>query len=323
MSQPSTRPPVSPLLAILFAILAVSTASIFIRFAQGYAPSIVIAAFRLSVASLVLAPVTLARHRPDLRRLTRGELVFAFFSGVFLALHFATWISSLAYTTVASSVVLASTAPLWVAILAPLVIKEPLTRLVLVGIGLTLVGSSLVGLSDTCTLSNAAISCPPLATFIHGKAFFGDLLALTGGIMAALYLLMGRKLRGGMSLMSYIFVVYSVAAVILIGIMLVAGETPWGYPPQAYLWLLLLALVPQLLGHSTFNWALRYLSAAYVSITLLGEPIGSTILAYFLFKEAPTPLKILGGVLILSGIYIASRSEAAPAPMEAAVIETQ
>jgi drug/metabolite transporter (DMT)-like permease len=144
---------------------------------------------------------------------------------------------------------------------------------------------------------------------MHGKAFLGDLLAVTGAVMGASYLLIGRRLRGRMSLISYIFLVYGMAAAVLVIFMFAAGQKAFGYPPQAYLWFTLLALVPQLLGHSTFNWALRYLSVAFVSISLLGEPIGSTILAYFLLEEIPSALKIFGAILILVGIYIASRGE--------------
>ena len=112
-----------------------------------------------------------------------------------------------------------------------------------------------------------------------------------------------------MNLVPYIFIVYGIAAVVLLGIMAVAGQSPIGFPPITYIWILLLALVPQLIGHSTYNWALRYLPAALVSITTLGEPIGSAILAYFILREIPTPLTIFGGVLILGGIYISSRVE--------------
>jgi drug/metabolite transporter (DMT)-like permease len=294
--------------AILGAILAVSTASIFIRFAQREAPSLVIAAFRLTFASLILAPIALTRHRAELRRLTRRELLLALLSGVFLALHFATWITSLEYTTVASSVVLVSTSPLWVALLSPLVLRERLTRAVLVGMLLALTGGVVIALSDACVWQNG-LSCPSLAEFVQGGAFFGNFLALAGAWMVAGYLLIGRRLRSKMSLIPYIFVVYSIAAIALIVIMFAAGETPLGYPPMTYVWMLLLALVPQLIGHSTYNWALRYMPAALVAVTTLGEPIGSTILAYFLLREAPTWIKLGGATMILAGIWLASKAE--------------
>ncbi len=309
MSPPDRLPIVPPTLVVVFGILAVSTGSIFVRYAQGYAPSLVVAAYRMVLATLFLAPLALFRHPGELRRLQGKKRALAALSGFFLALHFATWISSLQYTSVASSVVLVSTAPLWVAMLSPLTVKEPLTRPILIGMGMALIGSLIVGLSDTCSWNGSELVCPPFGEFIHGEAFKGDLLALIGAWMAAGYLLIGRRLRVGLSLVPYIFVVYGVAAVILVIIMFAAGQSPVGYPPQAYLLFVMLALVPQLLGHSSFNYALGYLSAAFVSITLLGEPIGSTILAYIFLEEVPTGLKIFGAILILAGIYVSSRTE--------------
>lgn len=303
MPAPEPRPPLHPLLAIAFGILAVSTASIFIRYAQQDAPSLVIAAARLTFASLFLAPVALGRQREELAGLTRGQVGLGLLSGFFLALHFASWISSLEFTTVVSSVVFVTTTPLWVALLAPFTLRERLGRPALAGMGLALGGGLFIALTDAG--SGGSGSNPLL----------GDLLAVGGALAAAAYVLIGRRLRGRdaarpMSLVAYIFVVYGMAALVLIAFMLAARQTPLGYPPMTYLWLVLLALIPQLLGHSTFNWALRYLSAAYVSITLLGEPIGSTILAYFLLHEVPSLPKLLGAALILGGIFIASRQEA-------------
>lgn len=304
------RPPVSPLLAIPFGILAVSTASIFIRYAQAEAPSLVIAAGRLSIAALVLSPLALTRHRGELSALSRRDWLLALLSGFFLAVHFATWITSLEYTTVASSVVLVSTSPLWVGLLAPLTIREPVSRGVLLGMALALAGGTIVGLSDSCAFESFHLSCPPLRAFLGGEAFLGDVLALAGAFAGAGYLLIGRRLREGMSLVAYVFLVYGVAAVVLMLFMLSAGHSLLGYSPRLYLWLVLLALVPQLLGHSTFNWALRYLTAAYVSITLLGEPVGSAILAYIFLGEVPGALMAFGAILILVGIYVASQSQA-------------
>jgi drug/metabolite transporter (DMT)-like permease len=294
---------------MIFGILAVSTAAIFIRYAQAYAPSLVIAAYRLALASLLLAPVAWLRCRKELLALSRQELGLALLSGLFLSLHFATWITSLEYTTVASSVVLVSTTPLWVALMAPFFLREPASRAVLAGMALALVGGSMVGLSDACALSGGRILCPSLAEFLRGRAVLGDLLALAGAVMAAAYLMIGRRLRGKMSLIGYIFVVYSMAAAALVVYALFAGQPLAPYPPKAFAFFLLLALVPQLLGHSTFNWALRYLSAAFVSVALLGEPVGSTILAYFFLKESPAALKLFGAILILAGIYTATQGE--------------
>jgi drug/metabolite transporter (DMT)-like permease len=300
---------ISPLLILFFGLLAVSTASIFIRYAQANAPSLVIAAYRLSFAVIGLAPFAWTRRRDELGALTSHDLLLALLSGFFLALHFATWITSLEFTTVASSVVLVTTTPLWVGLFAPVVLKEPLPRIVAFGLGLALIGSTIVGLSDVCGLSSTGLTCPSWAQMLHGRAFTGDLLALAGAVMAACYLMIGRSLRSRMSLLSYIFLVYGMAACVLIIAMFARGQSPFGYPPSTYLWFLLLAFIPQLIGHTTFNWSLRYLSAAYVSISLLGEPVGSTILAYLILRETPTALKVFGAILILIGIYVASRSE--------------
>ncbi len=285
MNNAQRPPTVPPIAGLTFGILAVSTAAIFVRYAQVYAPSLVISAYRLSIASLLLAPMALIRYRSELRSLSGRELLLALFSGFFLALHFATWITSLEYTTVASSVVLVTTTPLWVALLSPFTIKEPLTRPILIGMGTALIGGIIVGLSDSCNWSGARLVCPAFADILKGQAFFGDLLAVAGSVMAAAYLLIGRRLRGKMSLIPYIFVVYGMAAVALVVFTIGARQSFSGYPRLAYLWFVLLAIIPQLLGHSTFNWALRYATAAFVSISLLGEPVGSTILAYFNSKR--------------------------------------
>jgi len=165
--------------AIIIAILAVSTASIFIRFDQREAPSLVIAALRLTFASLFLAPIALTRYRNELRKLTRADLLLGLLSGIFLAIHFATWISSLEYTSIASSVVFVSTGPLWVALLSPIFLKEPLTKSVLIGMMLALLGGTIIGLGDSCQLENGLV-CPPISQFVRGTAFLGNFLALTG-----------------------------------------------------------------------------------------------------------------------------------------------
>jgi drug/metabolite transporter (DMT)-like permease len=304
----NTSPRRSTLLFVLLAgILAVSTASILITFAQDEgAPSIVIAAFRLTLATLGLAPLALTRYRPQLRALSTREWMLALLSGVFLAVHFSVWITSLQYTSVASSVVLVSTTPLWVALLSPLVLHERVGAAAYVGLVLALAGGTVVGLSDACTWQGSLIACQSV-TFFGGTAFLGDFLALAGAWMAAGYMLVGRKLRAKMDLIPYIFVVYGMAAVLLIVFMFGLRESPLGFPPITYLWLILLALVPQLLGHSIFNWSLKYIPASLVSVTLLGEPVGSTILAYFLLQQQPGWVKIGGALLILAGIWMATR----------------
>ncbi len=286
---------IAPALVLVIGISAVSTASIFIRYAQVEAPSLVIAAGRLTLASLILAPLAWYRYRSELRHLEPVEWGWAAVSGTFLALHFATWISSLEYSSVASSVVLVSTSPLWVALTAWLLLHERLTPPVLTGLVIALAGVVIIGLSDTRASDGSA----PL---------LGNGLALAGALMAGGYLLIGRRLRGKLSLVPYIAVVYGTAALVLSLMVAIARQPIVGYRPAVYVWVLLLALVPQLIGHSSFNWALGYLPATFVAIATLGEPIGSTLLAYMLLGEAPTPAKVFGAGLILAGIVLTLRS---------------
>jgi drug/metabolite transporter (DMT)-like permease len=291
----ATRPAVPPIVGIVIGIAAVSSASILIRFAQREAPSLVIAAGRLTLASLALGPLALTHYRAEYRQLTRGDWRLAVLSGVFLALHFATWISSLEYTTVASSTVLVSASPLFVAMGGWLFLREKIGRAVSIGLVLTLVGSVIIGLSDRGGATR--------------NALLGDALALSGAVTVAGYLLIGRKLRAQLSLVPYVAVVYGTASVVLVLMAAAARQSFAGYSPVIYLWILLLAVGPQLVGHSSYNWALAHLPATFVSVATLGEPIGSTILAYFILQETPTVVKLVGAVLILIGIVVTSKRD--------------
>ena len=285
-----------------------STASIIIRHAQTEAHSLVIAAYRLFFAVLILSPIVIFHYRQELSKLNAKDFRFATLSGLFLALHFATWITSLEYTTVASSVVLVSTTPLWVALFSPFFIKERITRATLAGLVIASLGTIIIAINDAC-YSNNTFQCPSISIFLQGEAFWGDILAVLGAIFGSGYILVGRGIRSKVPLMVYIFVVYGVAAVILCSFTFGTNQQVIGFSPNIYIWLLLLALGPQLFGHSTVNWALGFLPAAFVSITLLGEPVGSIILAYFFLNESPGLIKLFGAILILGGIFIASQNK--------------
>jgi drug/metabolite transporter (DMT)-like permease len=295
-------------------IFAVASSSLLIRFAQAEVGSLVIAAYRMALSALILIPLTLPRHSGELRGLSRRGVALAALSGVLLAVHFASWILSLEYTSVASSVVLVTTNPLWVALLAPLVLKERLGRGVLLGMLVALAGGVGVALSDSCTLAASGLACPPWQEFVAGRAFYGNLLALVGALSGAGYILIGRILRPQLSLTAYIFLVYGMAALVLVALVPFSGQAAFGFSPSSYVYLLLLAVLPQLIGHSSFNWALAHLPASYVSIALLGEPVSSIVLAALLLGETPSGFKLLGAGLILVGILIASLAPGAQAP---------
>jgi drug/metabolite transporter (DMT)-like permease len=301
--------PAASYLIIPLGILAVSSASLFIRFAQDYAPSITIAAFRLGLAALILLPYTIWRYSDDLKALSRSDLGWGIVAGLFLAIHFWSWITSLEYTSVASSVVLVTTTPLWVSLLAPLFLGEKNSRLTTIGMFISLAGGVIITLSDVCVWLPTGLSCAENLANLESKALLGDLLALLGAVAGACYLMIGRRLRVKISLTPYVFLVYSTAAIFLVLVMLIMFGPPSIYPGKVYGWLIMLAVIPQLIGHSIFNWSLKYLPTGYVSINLLGEPIGSSILAYFFLDEMPSAVKIIGAILILAGIGLASFSQ--------------
>jgi drug/metabolite transporter (DMT)-like permease len=293
------------MLVLFLGIFAVSTSSVFIRLAQREAPSLTVAAYRLCVASLVLIP-WVWQKKAELKNLKRGQWALLALSGAFLAGHFATWITSLAFTSVASSVVFVTTTPLWVALLSPIFLRERLNARTWSGLSIALAGGILVGLNEACSLSATGFICQNLGSFYQGRAFTGNLLALGGAWLAAGYMLIGRKVRPVLSLTGYIGTVYPFAAVFLLLMAFVSGTAMSGFSAEIYLWFGALALIPQLLGHTSYNYALGYLPAAYVAVATLAEPIGASLLAAMTLGEIPTAMEIMGGAIILAGIGLAS-----------------
>ncbi len=298
-------PSIPPILVLGLGVLSASSSSIFVRFAQVDAPSLVIAAYRLLLATALLIPWLLLRHRSDLLVFRPHELILTVGAGSFLAIHFATWITSLEFTTVASSVVLVQTAPLMVAALSPMILGESLSRPLVIGLLVAMVGSALVGLSDACSWQ-AGLRCPGFSAFLQREAIKGDLLAVAGAAGGAGYMLIGRRVRKKLHLVPYITLTYATSAILLASLAALAGHPAMGYPRQAYLWMALLAIFPQLIGHSTYNWALRYLPAALVSVTLLGETAASIGLAAAVLDEIPSTMRLVGAALILIGIALAT-----------------
>ena len=298
-----------PVFGLILGILAVSTASLLIRLAQREAPSFVIAAGRLTLAALFLFPFALRNLKNELRKISSKDILLLGLAGLFLGFHFAAWITSLEYTSVASSVVIVTTAQLWVALFSPILLKERITRWVIIGLAVSLIGSVIVGLNSACVLQTGKLSCQPIIGNGSNEMAIGNILALVGAFCTAGYLIIGRRVRNSLNLVSYNFVVYATAALVLVVLVIISGQSPFGFSKVTYLLILGLAIVPQLIGHSSFNWALKYLSAALVSIALLGEPIGTVLLSFTFLKETPTIFEIVGGVLILLGIFIASRRE--------------
>lgn len=288
-SSSSGVPPVPPALVLAVGLLAVSHGAIFVRLAD--APALVTAAWRLTFSLAVLLPLAAIFARRELLTLSRRDWGLAAGAGFFLALHFATWIASLDYTSVANSVVLVNTIPLWVGLFSPLVTGERLTRPLLVGIGFSLLGILIIGFEG--------FSGP-------SQTLRGDGLALLGGLCAAFYIMLGRNLRRKLSLLAYVSLCYGGAAALIWAAVLLLKLPFSGYPPGTWLAFGGLAVVSQLIGHTSYNWALKYVSAPLIAISLLGEPVIGTLLAWLLFAEGLTIYKVSGGLLILSGIYFAA-----------------
>jgi drug/metabolite transporter (DMT)-like permease len=304
MKDPSSRipPPAReagravPVLALALGVTAVSSAAILISFARAKGiPALSIAAMRMGIAALVVAPVALVRCRREIGTLSAKDILLGGASGIFLALHFGFWTSSLDSTSVMSSVVFVSTNPLFVAVASALLFRERLRPATLAGIGVALAGGLVIGLSDAGQLGAATTR--------------GDILAVLGAVSASGYLLVGRRLRRRMSLSLYVGIAYVTAAAALCAAVGLTGSRLAAFPAGGYLWVLLLALGPQLLGHTSYNYALKYVSATFITVTLLGEPIGATLLAIPLLSQVPTGSRIAGGLLILAGILIAVSAE--------------
>lgn len=307
------NPPHRRVFAVLgVALAAVSFAAIFIRWAD--APGVVVALYRMLVAAAVMAPLTLRglRRTPFTRVGARTTLL----AGVMLALHFATWITSLTYTTVAASVSLAATAPLWVALLAWAFQRRPPSALTLLGALIAVAGAAVIGYADAGAVSGGAASGGAASGgAAGGRPLLGDGLALTGAAAAGAYLLLGRHAQAhGLGLQAYAGSAYAVAALVLAPLPLVVGAPYLGYPSATYLAVIALALVPQLVGHTGINYAAKHLDTTLVASALLLEPIGAGLLALLLFREQPAPLTVVGAAVLLLGVAVTSRAQAQRRP---------
>jgi drug/metabolite transporter (DMT)-like permease len=265
-------------------VLAVSAAAIFIRLAD--APAVAIAFWRCALgAALLLGPSFVRRERFPKGR----DLYVGVASGVALGAHFGFWISSLDYTSVAASVVLVSTQPVFVAILAYLLFGERTSPVSFAGILAALAGTAVIAGDDS----------------VGSAALLGNALALAGAVTVAVYVLIGRSARtGGIGVLPYSVVVYSAAALSLLPVALILDVKLWGYPGETWFWLWAITLGPQIMGHTVFNWALRYVEASILSGTILAEPVVSALLAWLILAEKPGLPTIFGGAVVLLGLFL-------------------
>ena len=285
-------PPVNRFIPLFLGVCAVSTGAVFVRLAD--ACPLVVAAYRVGIAACVLAVPAWWTARKEFRSLAAADLGLALASGFFLALHFAAWITSLSYTSVANSLVLVNTNPLWVGLLAPLVTGERIDRAVALCIAMSIAGVAVIGFGDATAGDHAVL---------------GDGLALLGGVCMACYLLLGARLRRTLSLLPYVVLCYGCAAALLWTVVVALGLKAAGFEAHTTAALWSLALISQLIGHTCYNWGLKWFSTSMVAVSLLGEPICGTVLAYFVFGEGLNWSKAVGGVLILCAIYLTGAHE--------------
>jgi drug/metabolite transporter (DMT)-like permease len=288
-----------PHLALAAGVVCVSWAAILVRLAD--AAPLAVAAWRMLLAGAAALAFALVHRRGELAALDRRARALLAGAGLALAVHFATWITSLRLTSVASSVALVTTQPVWVALLARVALGERVSPRTSAGIALAVVGGAAMAGSD----------------FGLGvRALAGDALALAGAMAAAAYFVAGRRVRARLSLGAYVGVVYPAAALVLVAAALLFGAPLGGYGARTWTALALLAVVPQLVGHSLLNWSLRWLSGTFIAVTILAEPVVSSLLAIPVLGEWPTPLQTAGGVVLLLGVALAATGEAsAPAAL--------
>lgn len=298
-SDSHTPPRWLPFVVLGIGLLTISFGAIFTRFAQAEGvDSLVVATWRLGLAALIVTPIVFLKARHELFALTRRQMMLAGVAGLFLALHFGTWISSLEYTSVASSTALVTTNPLWIGLASFIFFRERPTRMMLAGIALSFAGSLFIFWSDS---SGAGTGSQPL---------LGNVLALIGAWCFSAYLMIGRRLRAGLGLAAYVWLAYGVAAVFLLLASTASGSALLGHTWMAWAMLAGMALGPQLLGHTAYNWSLKHVSATFVAVVTLGEPVGSAFMAFLFLGETFAPLQLVGFVLLLIGIYLAARGEA-------------
>jgi len=290
----------NPMAALAVAVVAVSTSAILVEASS--APSLVKAFYRVLFTTACIVPFARG-HGDTVRSLGRRDAVIAVVSGVALALHFAAWFESLNWTTVAASVTLVQTQPLFVALGAAVLLGERLTRRMLAGILVAVAGAAVMALGEP-VLGGASV----LGAFLGSGALYGDLLAVAGALAASVYVLAGRSLRQRIPLVPYTLVVYAVCTLTLLAFVLAAGHSLFAYPTGEWVLFAAMALGPGLFGHTVVNWALEHVESSVVSVSLLGEPVGSTLLALLVFTEVPGVATLVGGAVVLAGITATARA---------------
>lgn len=278
----------NPKAAVVIGIFSLSTSAIFVRLASEASASI-IANYRLLFAALLLLPFILFHYKHEFKRISPKNWLFSILAGIFLALFFILWFESLDYTSIASSVVLISLQPVFAFIGTYFIFGERFSSGAIISIFIVLLGGLIIGFGDFQ---------------LSGDMVYGDMLALLGAIAVTIYSLSGQHVRKNVSLITYTFIIYSISAVILTLFNIVRQENFFSYPADHWWIFIALAIIPTFLGHSLFNWSLKWLSTSTISMAVVFEPIGASILAFLILNETPTWAQFLGGTIIVIGLFL-------------------
>ncbi|CAH2714957.1 hypothetical protein BACCIP111895_02134 [Neobacillus rhizosphaerae] len=281
------EPKINPYAALAVGVIAVSASAIFVKLST--APSGVIAFYRLFFSVLFMLPLFLTKHVSELRLITKKDWLFSAIAGILLAFHFILWFESLNYTSVASSTVLVTLQPLFAFVGTYIFFKEKLSSTAIISGIIAVAGSVVISWGDFQ---------------ISGTALIGDALALIACALVTAYLLLGQDVRKRLSLITYTFVVYFMSSVTLLIYTLAVNQPLFPYPSKDWIYFILLALIPTLLGHTLFNWSLKWLSTSSISMAILFEPVGAAILAYFLLDEFVIWTQLVGGGIVIGGILL-------------------
>ncbi|MFK2827263.1 DMT family transporter [Bacillus sp. B190/17] len=281
------RPKMNPHVVLLIGVFSVSTSAVLVKLSSADAG--IIAFYRLLFTVLLMLPLFLLKYVGELKSVSKKDWGLSLISGAFLAFHFILWFESLNYTSVASSTVLVTLQPLFAFAGTYFIFKERFTIGALAGGGLAIAGSFIIGWGDFQ---------------VSGQALYGDILALAACALITGYLLFGQMIRKRMSLVTYTFIVYFNCMIVLFFYVLIKQESFYPYPPKEWLYFLLLAVISNLLGHTLFNWSIKYISTSSVSMAILLEPIGASVLAWWLLKEKLMAAQLIGGGVILAGLLL-------------------
>ncbi len=295
IEKPASREPQTTAVgaAMFFAVFALASSSIFIA-GLAQVPAIVIAFYRMAIATALLMPAAVWLKRRELMAFTRRDLLLLVLGGLCLAIHFGAWITSLKYIPIATSVVLVNSHPLFVVIASMVFLDERPRARALAG--------TLLGLAGMLVISSDALAATQQSQ--SSNALLGDGLAVVGALAVVGYFIVGRKARARMSLLGYATPLYAVCSLLLLLWALVSRSPLAPYRPVEWAYFIALAVVPTILGHTVFNWALRHVRPSAISLTFLGEPVIAGLLAFAIFGQRPPLATFIGGALILAGIYL-------------------